>query len=873
MSRDPEVTSDLAPTSAPAPRAAAGEISRLDPGVTLADRYRIVSQLGKGGMGEVYRADDLELNVRVALKFLPPHLAADPVRLDHLRAEVRTARQVSHPNVCRVFDIAQSEGRSFITMEYVDGEDLSSLLARIGRLPPDKAVQIARQICFGLAAAHEQGLVHRDLKPANIMIDGRGNARIMDFGIAGLAAELNATGDVSAGTPIYMAPEQLEAREVTARSDIYALGHVLYEIFTGKPVFNRDQTRTLDDIKSLHRSGTAVTRPSEHVDLDPAVERVILHCLEHDPAARPQSAIAVAAALPGGDPLAAAIAAGETPSPELVALSGTGAGLSRRLAWGLVALVVIAIAWLGGINNRFAIHRRVPFALPPDVLASRARDLVRAFTGEAPPAQEAWSLSYDASYINRLTKSADPERWSRIADADPAVIRFWYRAAPDTLTPTGWWEKTITANSPPRTGDSVYISLDTAGRLLRFDRSTDEGFRTPADGHAPPVPSPAADPEAIDWSPFFKAAELEQSAYIAAAPRLPPAMPADHRFAWTGPTPRDIQPLLISAASLDGVPVHFERRPDLPPAGADLPSTVDSVIGTIASVMLLLGVAVAVYFARTNIRARRGDRAGAWRIALFTFTVELLAMTLGRNSLADIFASENFGRPLARALWIAVLAWVFYMALEPLVRRAWPQLLISWSRLLSGSWRDPLVACHTLLGLGAGGLTSAVFASIASLRLAPGGFTSAYLLPHLGHHVGMRFSLSATLTSAAATVALGLILTLLLIGLKVLFKRPWIITPILAVCFGVLFFGPGNGGWPLIATALACGSVLAVLLVREGVLALTVGLLSASVFVNFPFTLDLNAWYASTALAYAAAAIALAVFAAINATRPSARVP
>ena len=282
---------------------------------------------------------------------------------------MRIARRISHPNVCRVYDIGQTENQVFLSMEYVDGEDLSSLLRRIGRLPSDKAIEIARKICAGLAAAHDKGVLHRDLKPANIMLDGRGEVLIMDFGLAGVAHEIE---DVRSGTPAYMAPEQLAGKEVTARSDIYSLGLVLYELFTGKAAFDG---KTLEEMLRVRRDSTP-HRPSTLVrDLDPAVERAILHCLETDPEDRPASALMVSAALPGGDPLAAALAAGETPSPQVVAAAGETAGLPVRtamlaLAAALVGLIVVLCA---GIARTSGIAR-MDTALPVrSAGAARAR--------------------------------------------------------------------------------------------------------------------------------------------------------------------------------------------------------------------------------------------------------------------------------------------------------------------------------------------------------------------------------------------------------------------------------------------------------------------------------------------------------------------
>src|SRR3954469_24383173 len=262
------VFSTMAPTAAGGTLDATGPPAhghRFAPGSIIAGRYRVVALLGRGGMGEVYRAEDLTLDQPVALKFLPGVVAAGDARLAQFHNELRVARQVSHKNVCRLYDLGESEGRRFLTMEYVDGEDLSSSLRRFGRIPPDKALQIARQLCAGVTAAHEKGVLHRDLKPANVMLDGNGDVRITDFGIATAAAD---AGAEIAGTPQYMAPELFTGQRASIQSDLYALGLILFEVFTGTRAY---EAKTIAELRQLH--GTQTLTPSSIVrDLDPAVE-------------------------------------------------------------------------------------------------------------------------------------------------------------------------------------------------------------------------------------------------------------------------------------------------------------------------------------------------------------------------------------------------------------------------------------------------------------------------------------------------------------------------------------------------------------------------------------------------------------------------
>ena len=253
-------------------------------GDLFAGRYRMISRVGRGGMGDVWRADDLTLQTPVALKLMR---AASPSDRSRLLQEARLARQITHPAVCRVFDVGEEGETIFFSMELVQGEDLAALLKRTGRLTSERVIEIAGQLCAGLAAAHAKGVLHRDLKPANILIDQDGRVRITDFGIAVTAGDT--APHVVAGTLGYMAPEQLlPGAPVSERTDVYALGVVLYELVTGKP----RHASGSDDAAQLSRLAPGIDR---------ALERVILKAIAGDPANRPATALEIAAALPGVD--------------------------------------------------------------------------------------------------------------------------------------------------------------------------------------------------------------------------------------------------------------------------------------------------------------------------------------------------------------------------------------------------------------------------------------------------------------------------------------------------------------------------------------------------------------------------------------------
>jgi eukaryotic-like serine/threonine-protein kinase len=256
--------------------------SAFAPGFVLADRYRMVTCIGRGGMGEVWRADDLVLNTPIALKFVN---SMDDAERQRILKEVRLARQITHPAVCRVFDVGEADGKIFYSMELIDGEDLATLLKHAGRLPTERVLEIGQQLSTGLAAAHAQGVLHLDLKPANVLVDDGGGIRITDFGIA--TARNDPSHSQIVGTPAYMAPEQLAGGSVSEKTDIYSLGLILYELTVGQRPF-----------KEGTRPSGLPRRPSSLVaDVDHRLERVVMHALDPDPRARPHSASMIAAAL------------------------------------------------------------------------------------------------------------------------------------------------------------------------------------------------------------------------------------------------------------------------------------------------------------------------------------------------------------------------------------------------------------------------------------------------------------------------------------------------------------------------------------------------------------------------------------------------
>ncbi len=836
---------------------------RFLPGAKVADRYRIVSLIGKGGMGEVYRADDLKLGHTVALKFLPNDLAEDSSRLEYFHSEVRLTRQISHPNVCRVYDIGEVDDQHFLSMEYVDGEDLSVLLRRIGRLPNDKGVQIAQQLCAGLAAAHEKGVLHRDLKPANIMLDGRGQVRITDFGLARLAGE-EAKAEI-VGTPAYMAPEQLARGETTIQSDLYSLGLILYELFTGEPVH---KSNSIPELLKQHQESSP-SQPSALVgDMDTSVERAILRCLEQEPHERPKSAHAVAAALPGGDPLAAALAAGETPSPEMVAAAGDAGGLSQRTAALLLlgaGVLLLLNAWLA--DQTYVLQRsgrQQPLDLkPPSGLAAR----VQLILGK---------LGYEDRLAHNvhgfMTDGRRASFWYRQRQQQPFVMDSYW---PEFGDPHQSRARPTFHRPPMEFPNEVALELSPDGYLqyLRANPAVDPTSR-----------QSARDASELPWHDWFDSTLIGFQFLHHDAER--PTTPGEFPFAvWvpdtkalftTPPVEFDSVGLwavenqdgtltYIEAAALDEKLVYFNvltRDPSDTDSDAASGAPQAGFMGKFWKLQELLALVAAALLAWRNLRSGRADRRGAMRLTLLLFWIGVIIwITQAQHLLFEGFENEVVTLGLAQVLFDAARIWLMYIAFEPLVRRFWPEVLVSAMRLLRGRSRDSLVGRDLLAGVMAG-LVVVILHRInmlANLNLPDSRFDHRTYFNTFSL-LGVKELVGSVLDSVGWSITVAGSIIMILVLLRLLVRSGAVATAI-----GIVFFtyfirnatGSERGTIWLIGLWMTINYLVAV---RLGFLAFATTLAMYYLTCRLPATLDPDVWYFGHSLFVSSCIAAIAIY-------------
>ena len=590
------------------------------------------------------------------------------------------------------------------------------------------------------------------------------------------------------------------------RSDVYALGLVLYEIFTGRVAF---PAKTLAE--AAERGETTPSRPSSYVEnLDPAIERAIERCLETDPALRPATATDVAASLPGDDPLAAALAAGETPSPELVAAAGGTGGFRPAVALAALAAIGVGIA-----VSAWVAERSMPYLAeldkPPEVLAHEAREVLLEHGAAEEPADSAYGF-----VVERYEEGS-------------AHLLFWYRQSPRSLigdlTLQGG---NLSFRHPPSAVPGMAgVRMDADGRLLEYVRVPGTGS-DPADGAGP------------GWQSLLSRAGLDPTHLQSVEPQTIPPVFADARAAWRAAD--ELPPVRIEAASLQGWPVWLLVRSDRG-GEATAPSAPSAAIYVTLAILLMAGIV-----ARRNLRLERGDRAGAFRVGAFGGFVSIVGFGL-LGSVRSVEPTAVF-LGFCVTLFFSLAFWLTYLALEPIVRRRWPDTLASWTRLLAGRFLDPLLGRDLLLGVLAG-VGLALFELTG--RLITGIDSGQWMIPPdllLG----------------------GWVALLLLAVLRQLLRSTWAAVLVTLGLTGVMF---GDLSTPTgVALTLPFMAIVLGVVIRLGLLSAATALTVHHLLAHTFMTTHLTAWYADSAVAGILATLALAAwgfYAAIGARSSGAR--
>jgi hypothetical protein len=645
-----------------------------------------------------------------------------------------------------------------------------------------------------------------------------------------------------------MAPEQLSGEKPTVQSDIYALGLVLYELFTGKQAYS---AASISETLELRRQGPPPKISGIVKGLDPAIERTILQCLDKEPRSRPRSALQVNAALPGGDQLAAAIAGGETPSPEMVAAAADPPLLSVGRLWLMGAALVAAFVVLGFAKHEGGALGLAPLGRSPEAMAEHARQVVASLGYQSPPADSAYWYEADEDYLQyRASHGSTPERARQLATALPGPTRFVYRQSPHPLAPMRIAGPVTDSDPPNDVPGMLSVVLDASGRLLYFSVVPVEAAE----------PIPATD---TDWIPLLSAAGLDANQLTAVSPRSLPPTFRDRQASWAGVLGGEA--INVAAASYQGKPVYFKVTGLWTPARpgpAPVTDTAGIVLNRATIVLWLVILAVGVLLARRNIRMGRGDRQGALRIAGVVFIADVVLWALRAHYVGDV--SRLWGTiagVLEHSLFEALAIYVIYLALEPYVRRRWPQFLVSWNRVLSGRFHDARVGRDVLAGCLAGPLihTSWCVPFVLATWFNLPGQPPAY------YTSGALRGLTWTLTDVAFSLNRGitdsLAIAICLVVARFLLRRDWlVVVPVgLLLLPGVPDF-PGARPVVDVPAAVTAVAVILFMIFRFGMLGMAV-----AEFTNFLValcipTLDFSRWYIWPSVLSLTIVAALAIF-------------
>ncbi len=822
---------------------ASGSGQQMAPGTVLAGRYRVVAPIGRGGMGQVYRAEDLKLGETVALKFLPENLAQDAAWLGRFFMEVRTAREVTHANVCRVHDVVETTDGSgrplyFLTMEYVDGENLADLIKRFGRLPTEKGMEIAGQITAALAAAHEKGVLHRDIKPANVMIDGRGQAKLADFGLAVANGSVEAAE--VAGTPGYIAPEILRNGTATGRSDLYSLGLVLYELLTGRKAV---------------KDGKAVTGSVREYapEVPAAAEKVVLQCMDADPAKRPASAMEVLRAFPAKNALEAALARGETPSPEMVANSADDTPMRLPVAWSMVGAtcLLLFLTWFATGHGGFQAVK--PPQLSPDEMRGRAQQWMRDLGFPVKGTVQQFHLIANYALLDFYTENGTPQQKRDFAHSPQGSVLadYWQAQTTNLLSYNGlgWSYNSADFIGVVDPAGSEHAVVDSDGNLLNFSAEPQSFSATGA---------AATGPDTTDWDGLLRATGLDAKSVVAVAPAFTPPYAFDDRREWTGSYPArpDLQ-VRVQGASWHGRLTSFAVVAPWNEQSIPVITHVQDTFLALADLStFLLALGLAIY----NLRKKRGDQRSAIRIAIFLLGLEVLVWLVGvplaSHSPGDYITA--FTRALGEALASALTLGMIYIAVEPLTRKRLPRLLVASTLVLQGRWRSVTVGREILLGTVLGMFTELWYEAMHALQWGrwPGATLDVFGVNSL---LGGRQTIAATLGMAIFQPSYIAELAVVFTAGLFLFRNRYV-AAFLMMSVVLVSANVRGSVWSAIFICGALMGTCAYMFLRQGIVALVTSSLVSNMADGCAWPHDLSSWMAPEMALTVAAILAIAAF-------------